>query len=418
MLDPADRDALLDRFLRYVRIDTQSDPQSLTAPSTAKQFDLIRLLAAECEELGLEAITVSERGPAHASLPGTASDAPRIVWCSHVDTSPENPGANVQPQLVENYDGGDIALAGDASQTIRASEHPDLADVVGHTLITSDGTTLLGADDKAGLAVIMTAASILKRDAQPHGPITLLFTVDEEIGRGTDHLDLASLGATAGYTLDGDSAGKLNVETFSADGATVIVHGVNIHPSIGKGRLVNAVKLLAQFIADLPDDLLGPESSDGRDGFVHPHTIRGGVERAECDFILRSFETDDLAVQADRLRTLAAELEQREPRCRVEVIVKEQYRNMRDGLAAEPRAAALAERAIRATGREPRLEPIRGGTDGSLMTALGLPTPNLSTGQHTPHSLQEWASLDEMAHAVEVLLELASLWADEAGPNA
>ena len=415
MLSPTDRDALLDRFLSYVRIDTEADPQSTTAPSTAKQLDLSRRLAADCVAMGLEDVSCSKAGIVIATLPASAgvTEAPAIVWCSHVDTSPENSGAGVAPQIVMDYDGGPIPLPGDASQVIDPAEHPDLATVHGHTLITSDGTTLLGADDKAGIAVIMTAVDLLKRNNRPHGPIRVVFTTDEEIGRGVDHLDVAALGAACGYTLDGDGAGKLNAATFSADGATVVVHGVNIHPSIGKGRLVNAVKLLARFIDRVPADLLAPETSGGDDGFVHPHTIRGGVERAECDFILRSFETAELSHQAERLRSLAEQIEREEPRCRVEVHVTKQYRNMADGLASEPRAVALADAAIAAAGLQPQHEPIRGGTDGSLMTAQGLPTPNLSTGQHTPHSKQEWASLNEMESAVAVLLELAELWSRE-----
>ena len=407
-----DRAALLDRFLRYVRVDTQSDPASDAQPSTAKQLDLIAMLADECAAIGLSEIGRSDLGPMWATLPGDA-DAPAILLCSHVDTSPENPGRDVQPQVVDRYDGGPIPLPGDASQTIRPEEHPDLAACLGHTLITSDGTTLLGADDKAGLAVIMTAVDILQRDGLPHPPIEVLFTVDEEIGRGLTGVDLGSFDAVCGYTLDGDAAGKLNAETFSADGATVTVRGVNIHPSIGKGRMVNAVKILAEFLATLPEDLLAPETSEGTQPFVHPHTVAGGVESASCEFILRSFDTDELERQAAALREHARHVASRDERCAIEVTTRKQYRNMRDGLSKEPRAVALARRAVTAAGLELKEEPIRGGTDGSLMTAAGLPTPNLSTGQHTPHSLQEWASLDEMASAVAVLIELAALWAAE-----
>ena len=412
---PSDaRDALLARFLRYVAIDTQSDPDSESAPSTAKQIDLIDLLADECRALGLTDVVVSPHGPmkAHIAASDDAKDAPAIIWCSHVDTSPENPGHGVQPRVIEAYDGGSIRLSD--TQTIDPSEHPDLAGVTGQTLIVTDGNTLLGADDKAGLAVIMTAAAMLKDSGQPHGPITLLFTVDEEIGRGTEHLDPDWLtGHACGYTLDGDGAGKINAETFSADAATIVVHGVNIHPSIGKGRMVSAIDLLSRFLTAVRAELPGPDATDGRDGFVHPHTIRGGVERAECELILRSFETPELTEQADALRAIAQRIEADEPRGRIEIMVREQYRNMRDGLSREPRAVQLAEAAIQQAGLPLEREAIRGGTDGSLITAMGLPMPNLSTGQHTPHSLQEWASLDEMAAAVAVLLNLAERWAAE-----
>ena len=414
MIPPDARDALLARFLRYVAVDTQSDPDSASAPSTARQMDLIHLLADECRALGLADIVVSPHGPMKARIDPTAdaTGAPAIVWCSHVDTSPENPGCDVRPRVIDAYDGGLIRLS--ETQTIDPAEHPDLAGVTGQTLVVTDGTTLLGADDKAGLAVIMTAAAMLKAGRQPHGPITLLFTVDEEIGRGTEHLDPAWLaGHACGYTLDGDGAGKINAETFSADAATVVVHGVNIHPSIGKGRMVSAIDLLARFLTAVRAQLPGPDATDGRDGFVHPHTIRGGVERAECELILRSFETPELAEQADALRAIAKRIEADEPRGRIQVTIREQYRNMRDGLGGEPRAVSLAEAAIEQSGLTLGREAIRGGTDGSLITAMGLPMPNLSTGQHTPHSLQEWASLDEMASAVAVLLNLAGLWAGQ-----
>jgi tripeptide aminopeptidase len=408
-------DTLLDRFLRYVRIDTQSDETSPTYPSTAKQLDLSRLLAQECRDLGLSEVSLDEHGIVMATVPATVPhDAPAIAWVAHVDTSPEYSGTNVRPAVHENYTGGDIVLPGDSSKVIRVEENPDLKDLVGGTIVTTDGTTLLGADDKAGVAVIMSAAAHLMRHPEiPHGPVRLCFTCDEEIGRGVDKLDLRKLAAACAYTLDGDGRGKVDCETFSADLATVRVTGVNTHPSIGKGVMVNAVRILSAFIARLPLDHLSPETTDGREGFLHPYHIEGGVAEASARIILRDFETPQLAEYAALLEAIGAELRQRHPKARIEVAVRTQYRNMREGLQNEPRALAKALEAIRATGIEPRQTIIRGGTDGSRLTELGLPTPNLSTGEHNPHSPLEWTSVEEMQHAVEVLVQLAIAWGRE-----
>lgn len=408
---------LLDRFLRYVRIDTQSDENSTTSPSTAKQLDLSRLLEQECRQLGLTDVSIDERGIVMASVPATVDhDAPMIVWNAHVDTSPEYSGTGVCPIVHENYDGSDITLPGDPSKVLRVAENPALRDLVGETIITTDGTTLLGADDKSGLAVIITAAARLVADRSiPCGRVRLCFTVDEEIGRGIDGLDFQNLGGVCGYTLDSSGCGRIDSETFSADQATVTVHGVNTHPSEGKGVMVNAVRILSQFLSRLPTDHLSPESTDKREGFVHPYVIEGGVATASAKIILRDFETARLSEQADLLKSIAAELQQEHPRARIEVEVRKQYRNMRDGLEHEPRALAKAIEATRAAGLEPRLDIIRGGTDGALMTEAGLPTPNLSSGQHNPHSPLEWTSLYEMNKAVDVLIELARAWSSETG---
>lgn len=406
---------LLDRFLRYVRIDTQSDETSTTYPSTAKQLDLSRLLAEECRAMGLSDVSLDEHGIVLATVPGTtAQPAPVIALVAHVDTSPEYSSTHVNPQVIDNYDGRDLVLPGDTSKVIRVGENPELTKCLGHTLITTDGTTLLGGDDKAGVAVIMTAAERLLKLDRPHAPIRLCFTCDEEIGRGTDKLDLAALGATCGYTLDGGGQGEIDGETFSADQAVITVTGINTHPSIGKGVMVNAIRILSQFLSRLPVTRLTPETTDGRDGFIHPYHVEGSVSVATARLILRDFETTALADEAAMLESIAAPLRLEYPRAKIEIAIKRQYRNMRDGLVKELRALPKAEAAMRAVGLTPKLSIIRGGTDGSLLTEKGLPCPNLSTGQHNPHSPLEWASLDEMETAVRVLVELAVEWGREA----
>lgn len=405
---------LLDRFLRYVRIDTQSQEGSASVPSTLKQLELCRLLEGECRELGLADVELSPFGTVTATVPATVGHAaPAIAWVAHVDTSPETSGTNVRPIVHAPYDGRDIVLPGDPSRVLRVEENPALSELVGGTVITTDGTTLLGADDKAGVAVIMAAAGRLMRDRSiPHGPIRLCFTCDEEIGHGVDHVDLAKLDAVCAYTLDGDGRGMVDAETFSADQAIVTVRGVNIHPSIGKGRMVNAIRILSAFLARLPADV-SPERTDGREGFIHPYHVEGGVAQASAKLILRSFETPKLAEYAVLLARIAADLRAEQPHAEIAIEIVEQYRNMREGLEKEPRALAKALAAVRKAGMEPRQTIIRGGTDGSRLTALGLPTPNLSTGEHNPHSPLEWTSLEEMQSAVEVLVRLAEAWGEE-----
>lgn len=407
--------ALRERFLSYVRLDTQADETSTTVPSTAKQLVLSRQLADECRQLGLAFVDLTPEGTVYATIPPTVSHiAPTICWLAHVDTSPEYSAENVTPVIHENYAGGDLALPGDPSKVIRVDENPELKDLVGATIITSDGTTLLGADDKAGVAVIMTAAErLLANPSIPHGPIRLCFTCDEEIGRGCDHVDLAKLGAVCGYTLDSDGVARVDVETFSADQAVVTVEGVNTHPSIGKGVMVNAVRILATFLAELPTGTDSPETTDGRQGFLHPYQVEGGVAKAEARIILRDFETAKLAEYAALLERIADRLRRQHPKATIKVAIRPQYRNMREGLAVEPRAVDFAIDATRSAGLKPRREIIRGGTDGSRLTEMGLPTPNLSCGQHNPHSPLEWTSLEEMESAVGVLIELAKRWGRE-----
>jgi len=407
--------SLLERFLRYVQVDTQSDETSKTSPSTEKQLVLSRMLAEECSELGLADVSCDEFGSVMATVPANVDhEAPMIVWLAHVDTSPEYSGAGVKPIAHSNYDGADITLPGDTSQVIRVTENPALKSLIGGTVITSDGTTLLGADDKAGVAVIMSAAEqLIRDDSLPRGPIRLCFTCDEEIGRGTENLDLQKLGGVCGYTLDGEGSGMVDCETFSADQAVVTVTGVNTHPSKGKGVMVNAIRILSRFLASLPADRLSPETTEDREGFLHPYVVEGGVASATAKIILRDFNTEKLAEYAALLESLAESLRSEFPAANIDIKISRQYRNMGDGLKSEPRAIEKAIAAMRAIGVEPQLSIIRGGTDGALLTEAGLPTPNLSTGQHNPHSPREWAGLEEMQTAVDTLIQLAAAWSVE-----
>lgn len=406
---------LLERFLRYVQIDTQSNEHSRTVPSTAKQLDLCRLLEAECRELKLANVSLDKYGIVMATIPSNVSHpCPAIAWLAHVDTSPETTGTNVKPIVHRNYAGGDIALPGDKTKVIRVEESPALKELQGATIITTDGTTLLGADDKAGVAAIMSAAAHLMEHPEiPHGDVRVCFTCDEEIGRGVDHLDLEKLDAACGYTLDGDGQGKVDGETFSADQAIVTVTGVNIHPSIGKGKMINALRILAEFITRVPTHHLSPETTSGREGFIHPYSIEGGVAQATARIILRDFETERLKEYDELLQQIASDLRRKHPKAQIDVAIAEQYRNMRDGLAKDPRALEKALAATRLAGMEPKQAVIRGGTDGSRLSSLGLPTPNLSTGEHNPHSPLEWTCLEQMQKAVDVLVHLAQLWSRE-----
>jgi tripeptide aminopeptidase len=407
-------DSLLDRFLRYVRIDTQAVEQTTAYPSSPGQLELGRLLVRELHELGVRDAEQDTHGIIMATIPRTTKRAaPTIAWLAHMDTSPETSGKDVKPVVHQNYAGGDIVLPGDTSKVLRASENPDLTKVIGQTVITTDGTTLLGADNKSGVAVIMDAARHLIAHSEiEHGPIRICFTCDEEVGRGVDHVDIKKLGAVVGYTLDGMAAGEIEGETFSADKATVTITGVNIHPSIAKGRMVNAIRLAGLFLDRLPRIVLAPEVTEGREGFLHPYQVEGGVGQTVMGFLLRDFDTPKLADQAELLRAVGRQIMTEYPAAKVEVDVKKQYRNMADGIRREPRAMEHAVTAMRRLGIEPRILSIRGGTDGSRLTELGLPTPNLSTGEHNPHSPLEWTCLEEMQTAVRVLVELAQVWAN------
>jgi tripeptide aminopeptidase len=407
-------DTLLDRFLRYVRIDTQANEASKSYPSTPGQLVLGKMLADELRALGLTDAHQDERGIVMATVPGNTKKAtPTIAWIAHVDTSPETSGKNVNPVIHRNYDGKDIVLPGNREKVIRTNECPELLKCVGKTVITTDGTTLLGADDKSGVAVIMAAVQeLMNRPELPRGPIRIVFTCDEEVGRGVIHVDVAKIGAVVGYTLDGQGEDEIEGETFSADKATITVRGVNIHPSIGKGKMINAIRLASMFIDRLPRQTLSPETTEGRQGFIHPYHIEGGVAEVTIGLLLRDFITAKLSDEAQLLRNIAALLEVEFPGAKIDVSIAKQYRNMADGVAKEPRAMNYAVEAMKRAGFEPKILSIRGGTDGSQLTEKGLPTPNLSTGEHNPHSPLEWTCLEEMQSCVKTLVALAGVWAD------
>jgi tripeptide aminopeptidase len=404
---------LLQRFLRYVQVDTTAGDGSQGYPSSAGQLELGRVLAAELRQIGLADVEQDSYGIVLATLPSNCQrQVPVIAFNAHLDTSPETTGKDVKPQVWRNYDGRDLTLPGDRSQVIRVEANPELRELFGRTIITSDGTTLLGADDKAGIAAIMEAIEHLAEHPEvEHGAIRVCFTCDEEIGHGVDHVDLAKLGAAACYTLDGSGCDQIDVETFSADLATVTVRGVNIHPSIAKGRMINALRVAGDFLSRLPRNELAPETTDGRQGFLHPYKMDGGVAQVLISVLLRDFDTPRLAEYARLLERAAGETVAAWPGSAVDVSVVPQYRNMAEGLVREPRAVAHAQAALRRLGREPQLTIIRGGTDGSRFTELGLPTPNLSTGEHNPHSPLEWTCLEEMAQAAETIVALAQVWA-------
>jgi tripeptide aminopeptidase len=405
---------LLDRFCRYVRIDTQADEKAAGYPSSQGQLELGRLVLSELRGMGIKDATQDEHGIVLGTVPATGrATAPVIAFIAHLDTSPETSGRNVQPIVHRNYDGLDIVLPGDSSKVIRVTDNPELQTLKGCTLVTTDGTSLLGADDKAGLAVIMeTAAHLLAHPQIPHGAVRLCFTCDEEIGHGVDHLDLEKLGARVGYTLDGGGTGEIDGETFSADLAVVKITGTNIHPAIARGRMVNAIRIAGAFLDRLPRLTLAPEMTADRDGFLHPYRLEGSVAEATIRILLRDFDTPRLAQHAELLRDVARGLQAEYSRARIDVQVTPQYRNMADGLAKEPRAVAFAEEAMRRAGLVPKRTIVRGGTDGSRLTELGLPTPNLSTGEHNLHSPLEWTCLEEMTTALRVLVELAQVWGE------
>lgn len=407
-------DNLLNRFLRYVKIESTAVEESGQYPSSPGQLEMGRLLESELKALKLDNVHQDEHGLVWATIPGNVDGAPTICWLAHVDTSPEFTAKNVNAIVHRNYNGQDILLPGNAGRIIRVSESPQLAGMKGKTLITTDGTTLLGADDKAGVAVIMTAAAFLMaRPEIKHGPIRILFTCDEEIGHGTDKIDLKKINALCAYTLDSESEGHIESETFSADLAVVTITGVNIHPGFAHGRMVNSLRLAAEFISRMPTKTLAPEVTKERQGFLHPYVIEGGVPEVRIRILLRSFVTAELAEQKKLLENIAAQVVAEHPKAKIAVDVKKQYRNMLEFLGKEPRAAKLAEQAVRNVGLAPKFESIRGGTDGSRLSEMGLPTPNLSVGMHNFHSPLEFACLEEMENAVKVLVELARLWGTE-----
>ena len=406
------RQRLLDRFLRYVAIDTTAADNTETYPSSSGQITLGQILCEELSEIGLEPIQ-DVHGIVMATIPtNIAYAAPCMVLNAHLDTSPETTGTNVKPQIIHSYNGGDLVLPGKTDQVIRVTDNPELNSLLGCTLITTDGRTLLGGDDKAGVAAIMELAEHFSENPHiVHGPIRLLFTCDEEIGRGVDHVDVKKLDATVCYTLDGGGSGNIDIETFSADLAEVTIQGINIHPSIAKDRMVNAIRVATEMLDQLPADESSPETTCGREGFLHPYAIEGGVAEVTLRILLRDFETARLADYARTLEEIGQRAKAQYPGCSVTLKITPQYRNLAEGLKKDPRVVEYAQLAHQRLGREPRMTVIRGGTDGAQLTAQGLPTPNLSTGQHNPHSTLEWVCLDELMQAVEVLNELVQLWA-------
>ena len=402
-----------ERFLRYVRIDTQSDEESETYPSTDGQLELLRLLRDELEQVGLTDAAIDGHGYVTATVPATVEhDVPTIAFFAHVDTAREVSGAGVSPQRIR-YDGGDIPL-GDSGQTIRPEESPELANHVGHELITTDGRTLLGADDKAGVAEIMAAVShLVSQPNIPHGTVKVAFNPDEEIGRGVVHFPVETFGATAAYTVDGSTAGELQSETFSGASVRMRIRGRAIHPGWAKGELVNAIKVAGEILVRLPKDGRSPETTEGREGYVHPVLLEGDSSEVELRFIARDFENDRLDGHVAFLRSLAEEVAGGEPRCSIEVEDRISYRNPRDVIERNPRIVASLEEAVRRVGLEPRQTAIRGGTDGSVLTEMGLPTPNVFTGGHDAHSEREWICVEDMGLAAATLVELARVWAEE-----
>ena len=405
-----------ERFLRYVTIDTQSDPESPTCPSTEKQKDLGRLLVSELKALGLADAHLDENGYVYAAIPATTSKkVPVLCFCSHLDTSPDCTGANVKPQIVKNYRGGDITLPADPSQIIRVAEHPALEDQIGNDIITTDGTTLLGADNKAGVAEIMDAAQFLVQNPHiKHGTIKILFTPDEEIGRGVDKVDLKKLGADFAYTVDGETAGQIEDETFSADGATITIQGVSIHPGFAKGKMEHAIKIAAAIIERLPKDTCSPETTEGREGFLHPIGISGALEQATIGLIVRDFTVAGLKQKEALLEHIVKDVMKDYPRSTYRMEIKEQYRNMKEVIDRHPETVEYAMEAIRRAGLEPVRASIRGGTDGSRLSFMGLPCPNIFAGEHAFHSRLEWVSRQDMEKAVQTIVHLAMIWEERA----
>jgi tripeptide aminopeptidase len=405
-----------ERFIRYVKIDTQSDPESTTCPSTAKQKDLGKLLVKELLEMGVVDAHLDEYGYVYGTIPANSSKkVPVICFCSHMDTSPDCTGKNVNPQIHKNYDGKDIPLLNDKAQIIKIAEHPALKKQIGNDIITTDGTTLLGADNKAGVAEIMDAAHhLMKHPEIKHGTIKILFTPDEEIGRGADKVDMKKLAADYGYTIDGEELGHLENETFSADGVTITIKGVSTHPGFAKNKMESAIKIASEIIAGLPKDKMSPESTENKEPFVHPVGISGGIEETKLQFIVRAFDEKTLSVQEDFLKNLTRTVMDNYAHSTFDFEVKEQYRNMKKILDETPAIVDNALEAIKRAGIEPVLSSIRGGTDGSRLSYMGLPCPNIFAGEHAFHSKHEWVSVQDMQKAVATIVHLCTIWEEKA----
>ncbi len=405
-----------ERFLRYVTIDTQSNPDSPTCPSTEKQKNLGRLLAQELKDMGVRDAHLDEHGYVYGTIAATTSKTvPVICFCSHMDTSPDCTGKEVKPQIVADYQGGDIVLPADPSQIIRVDEHPELRNQIGNDIITTDGTTLLGADNKAGVAEIMDAARFLIEHPQIlHGTIKILFTPDEEIGRGVDKVDLKKLAADFAYTIDGESAGHLEDETFSADAAVITIQGVSAHPGFAKGRMEHAIKIAAGIVERLPKDTCSPETTEDREGFLHITRLEGGLDSAQLSLIVRDFTEAGLKQKEELLESIVKEVMRDFPRSSYRLEIKQQYRNMKEVLDRHPEITANAMEAIGRAGLTPVRASIRGGTDGSRLSFMGLPCPNIFAGEHAFHSRLEWVSVQDMEKAVQTIVHLAMIWEEKA----
>jgi tripeptide aminopeptidase len=405
-----------ERFLRYAVIDTQSDPASPTCPSTEKQKDLGTLLVKELLEIGVSDAHLDEHGYVYATIPAnTDKRVPVICFCSHMDTSPDCTGKDVKPQIVKHYRGGDIVLTADPAQIIRVADNPALKDQIGNDIVTTDGTTLLGADNKAGLAEIMDAAHFLVSNRQVrHGTIKLLFTPDEEIGRGVDKVNLNKLGADFAYTIDGETAGNIEDETFSADGVTLTIEGVSTHPGFAKGKMEHAIKIASAIVARLPKDTCSPETTEGKEGFLHPIGISGALEKATLSFIVRDFSDQGLKEKEHLLEAIVKDVMKDFPHSSCRMDINQQYRNMKQVIDLHPETIDNAMEAIRRAGLTAKRTSIRGGTDGSRLSFMGLPCPNIFAGEHAFHSRTEWVSVQDMEKAVQTIVHLAMIWEERA----
>jgi tripeptide aminopeptidase len=407
------KEALTERFMRYVQIDTQSDPESTSFPSTEKQKDLSKVLFAELKEMGLQNVELDAYGYVYATIPSNSNkkNIPAICFCSHLDTAPDCSGTNVKPILHKNYDGNNIVLPDDATQILSIKTSPYLEKHIGSDIITASGNTLLGADDKAGVAIIMQAAqTLLDNDNIKHGNIKIVFTPDEEVGKGVAHIDMQKVGAQFGYTLDGGEAGCLEDETFSADGATITIHGVISHPGYAKNILINAIKIAGEILDALPKNEWSPETTDKREGFVHPVSVNGISEKATIGFIVRDYTRDGLVQHHERLKSIAENIVAKYPGTSMEYTQTEQYRNMKEVLDLHPQVVNNAAAAIERAGLKVVQDNIRGGTDGSRLSFMGLPCPNIFTGMQNIHGKQEWVGVKDMLKASETIVHLCSIW--------
>lgn len=405
----------VERFLRYVKIDTQSDHSSTSFPSTEKQKDLARILVDELKQIGINDAEMDEHGYVYATIESnTEKNVPVICLCSHMDTSPDASGKNVNPIIHRNYQGGDIILPNDSEKIIRFGEHPELMEQIGNDIITTDGTTLLGADNKAGVAEIMDAANyFITHPEVKHGKIRILFTPDEEVGRGVEKVDMKKLGADVGYTIDGADLGSIQDETFSADSLVMEISGFNIHPGFAKGKMENAIKIAAKILEKLPMNSISPETTEGKEGFVHPVSIQGSVDSVKLKFIIRDFNNNKLEEMEDFLKKSAEEVVSHYRNAKAEVSVEHSYRNLKEILDDNPKIIEYALEAVRRTGVTPKLDSIRGGTDGSRLSFMGLPCPNIFAGEHAFHSPLEWVSVQDMQKAVETIVNLCIIWEEK-----